>query len=86
MKAVIKQFAAQTLRRGARLVLQRPWLKKRVRDMITRMPGLHAWAMRVMFQSPVPARPRINIEQTGLSPNARRVHSALKQAIRTRRR
>jgi len=85
MKAVIKSFAAHFVRSGARFVLQRPWVKKRVRDMVTRVPRLHNYAMRVMFEAPVPAQYSLPIGQEDLSPNAQRMHRALKQAIRTRR-
>lgn len=83
MQAVVQQLVARPLRHAVQFVLQRPWLKKRMRDMVTRMPGVHAMAMRVMFQ--MPARPRVNTDQQNLSPNARRTYRALKQAIRTRR-
>lgn len=86
MKAVLKQLGARPLRYVVRQVLQRPWLKTRLRDMITRIPGLHSLLMRIMFQAPAIAQPRISIDQKNLSPNARRAHRALKQAIRTQRR
>lgn len=84
MQPVIQQLVARPLRYAFKFVLQRPRLKKRMRDMVTRMPGVHAMVMRVMFQ--VPGRPRISIEQKNLSPNARRAYRALKQAIRTQQR
>jgi hypothetical protein len=86
MNAVFKRIVAGPLRYAVRLVLQRPWLKKRVRDMVTRMPLLHSLLMRVMFQAPAMAQPRISVDQKNLSSNGRRAHRALKQAIRSRRR
>jgi hypothetical protein len=85
MKAVAKQLVAGPLRYAVRQVLQRPWLKKRVREMITRMPRVHSLLMRVMFQAPAMSKPRIGIDQNNLSPNARRIQRALKQAVRTHR-
>lgn len=84
MQAVIQRLVARPLRYAVKFVLQRPRLKKRMRDMVTRMPGIHAMVMRVMFQAP--ARPRITTGQQHLSPNARRTYRALKQAIRTHKR
>jgi hypothetical protein len=84
MKAIIKQVAVGPLRYAARHVLQRPWLKKRVRDMVTRMPHLHGLLMRVMLQAPAAQR-GMGGDHKDLSPNARRAHRALKQAIRTYR-
>jgi hypothetical protein len=84
MQAAVQQLVARPLRYAAKFVLQRPWLKKRMRDMVIRMPGIHAMVMRVMFQAP--ARPRITAEQKHLSSNGRRVYRALKQAIRTHQR
>lgn len=86
MKAIIKQLVVGPLRYAVRQVLQRPWLKKRVREMLTRMPRLHSILMRVMFQVPAPAQRRLGADQKNLSPNAKRAHRALKQAIRTQRR
>lgn len=86
MKAAVKQLVAGPLRYVVRQVQQRPWLKKRVRDLITRMPRMHSLVMRLMFQVPAMAQPRIGVDQRNLSPNARRVRRALKQAIRTYRR
>lgn len=86
MNVALKQIVARPLRYAVRQVLQRPWLKTRLRDMVTRMPWLHSRLMRVMFQAPAPAQPRISTDQKNLSPNARRAHRALKQAIRTQRR
>lgn len=85
MKAVVKKVAAVPLRFAARQILQRPWLKKRIRDLVTRMPGLHSLALRVMFQAPAMGTIRISGEQKNLSPQAQRVHRALKQAMRTHR-
>jgi hypothetical protein len=86
MKAVLKNLVAGPLRYVVRLILQRPWLKKRVRDMVTRMPGVHSFVLRVMFQSPVMGKPKLSGDQKNLSPDAQRVHRALKQAIRMHRR
>lgn len=85
MKTVIKQWVARSLRYAGRNVLQRPWLKKHARDMLIRMPRLHALMLRVMFQAPAPVQQRIPTSMKNLSPDARRVHRALKQAIRTRK-
>jgi hypothetical protein len=85
VKSVIKQLVVGPLRYAIRQVLQRPWLKKRVREMLTRMPGLHAILLRVMFQTPAAAQPRRSAGREDLSPNAQRAHRALKQAIRTRK-
>ena len=85
MKTVIKQLVAGPLRYAVRYTLQRPWLKKRMREMVTRMPRLHGLVMRVMFQAPAQAPSRLSGDQKNLSPQGRRVHRALKQAIRTRR-
>lgn len=82
----MKQLVVGPLRYAIRQVLQRPGLKKRVRELLTRMPGLHAFLLRVMFQSPAVAQPRRRAGRTDLSPNAQRAHRALKQAIRTRKR
>lgn len=84
MKAVIKQLVIGPLRYAIRQVLQRPWLKKRVRETLTRMPRLHAMLLRVMFQTPTAAPPKRATGREDLSPNAQRAHRALKQAIRTR--
>jgi len=84
MKTVIKQFVARSLRYAGRSVLQRPWLKKHARDMFIRMPRLHALMLRVMFQAPAPVQQRVPTSMKNLSPNAQRMHRALKQAIRTR--
>jgi hypothetical protein len=86
MKAAIKQAAVRPLRYAIRLVLQRPWLKKHVRDMIISMPRLHNLVLRVMFQAPAPAKHRVGADQKNLSPNAHRAYRALKQAIRTHKR
>lgn len=86
MNAVFKRLVAGPLRYAVRLVLQRPWLKKRLRDMVTRMPRLHSLVMRVMFQAPAMAQPRISAGQKNLSPDGRRAYRALKQAIRMHRR
>lgn len=86
MKAVIKQVVAGPLRFGVRYVLQRPALKKRLRDMVTRMPRLHSLAMRVMFEAPVRAQSRISGDEKNLSPQGRRVHRALKRVIEIQRR
>ena len=86
MKAAIKRLAAGPLRFAVRLVLQQPWLKRRVRDMVMRMPRLHNLVMRLMSQAPVIAQSRMAVDQKHLSPNARRAQRALKQAIRTHRR
>jgi len=84
MKAVINRLIAGPLRYAVRFVLQRPWLKKRVRDMVTRMPRLHATVMRVMFQVPA-AQSRISGDEKNLSPNGRQAYRVLKHAIRVRR-
>lgn len=86
MKAVIKQAVAGPLRFGVRYVLQRPALKKRLRDMVTRMPRLHSLAMRLMFEAPVRAQARLSGDEKNLSPQGRRMHRALKHAIRVQRR
>lgn len=86
MKAAVKRLVAGPLRYAVRLVLQRPWLKKRVRDMVMRMPRMHKLVMRLMFQAPVVPQNRMAVDQKHLSPQARRVRRALKQAIRTHRR
>lgn len=86
MKAVIKQLVIGPLRYAVRQVLQRPWLKKRVRELLTRMPRLHGLLLRVMFQTPAPAQRRLSADQKNLSPNAQRAHRALKQALRTYKR
>jgi hypothetical protein len=85
MKAAIKQFIAKSLRYVARLVLGRPWLKRRVRDLVIRMPRLHAVIIRTMSQAPSTVQYKVAVDQESLSPNAQRMHRALKQAIRTRR-
>jgi hypothetical protein len=81
----MKRLIVGPLRYAVRLVLQRPWLKKRARDMVTRMPRLHGLLMGVMFQAPTAGQPKISGELKDLSPHGRRTHRALKQAIRTRR-
>ena len=86
MKAIIKTRAAGPLRYAVRYDLQRPGLKKRMRDMVTRMPRLHSLVMRVMFEAPALRQSRLGGDQKNLSPHARRTHRALKQAIRTHRR
>jgi hypothetical protein len=86
MNAVMKRLVVRPLRYAVRLVLQRPWLKKRAREMVTRMPRLHGLVMGVMFQAPGSGQPRISGELKDLSPNGRHAHRLLKQAIRTRRR
>lgn len=86
MKAFVKTLVARSLRHAGRTVLQRPWLKKHARDMLKRMPGLHGLMLRVMFQAPAPARQRDAVHMQHLTPDARRVHRALRQAIRTHRR
>ena len=86
MKAVIKKLAAGPLRYAMRYVLQRPRLKKRMRDVVTRMPRLHSLVMRAMFEAPVIRQPRLSGDEKNLSPHARRTYRALRQAIRTQRR
>ena len=86
MKLAIKRLVAGIVRYAVRLALRRPWLKKRVRDLVTRMPRLHGLAMRVMFQTPAATQARIAPDQKNLSPHARRIHRALQQAIRNERR
>lgn len=84
MSTVVKQLVAGPLRYAVRYVLQRPGLKKRMRDMVTRMPRLHGLVMRVMFEAPA-QQSRLSGDQKDLSPDARRAHRALKQALRSRR-
>lgn len=86
MKTVIRNMLAGPLRYAVRQVLQRPGLKKQVRDLVTRMPGVHRIVMRVMFEAPVVAQSKISGDQKNLSPDALRTHRALKQAMRTHRR
>jgi hypothetical protein len=86
MKSIMKKVVAGPLRYTVRQVLQRPWLKKKVRDMVTRMPGVHSLVLRVMFDAPAMGKSRISGDQKDLSPQALRVHRALKQAVRTHRR
>jgi hypothetical protein len=86
MKTVIKKLVATPLRYTVRYVLQRPGLKKRMREMVTRMPRLHGLVLRVMFEAPAMQPSRLSGDQKHLSPDARRVHRALKQAIRIHRR
>lgn len=83
MKTAIKQAVARALRYAGRNVLQRPRLKKHARDMLVRMPRLHALMLRVMFQAPAPAQRRGATHLKNLSPDAQRVHRALRQAVRT---
>lgn len=85
MQPVVQQLIARPLRYVAKFVLQRPRLKKCMRDMVMRMPGVHVTIMRMMFQAPVSARSKISIEQENLSSNARRNYRALTQAIRNQR-
>jgi hypothetical protein len=86
LKNLIKKAAAGPLRYAVRQILQRPWLKKKIRDMVTRMPGMHSFALRVMFEAPPMGKSKITGDQKNLSPDALRAHRALKQAIRTYRR
>jgi hypothetical protein len=86
MKAIIGKLAVGPLRYAVRYVLQRPGLKKRMRDMVTRMPRLHGFVLRMMFEAPALRQSRLSGDQKNLSPHARRTHRALKQAIRTQRR
>jgi hypothetical protein len=85
MKTVIRKLAAGPLRYAVRQVLQRPWLKKKIRDMVTHMPGLHRLAMRLMFQAPAAGQAKLSGDLKDLSPEALRIHRALKGAMRTRR-
>lgn len=86
MKMVITKLLAAPLRYAVRQVLQRPWLKQQVRDMVTRMPGVHSIVMRVMFDASAMGQSKISGDQKHLSPDALRTHRALKQALRTHRR
>lgn len=86
MKAVLRKVVAGPLRYAVRQILQRPWLKKRVRDMVTRMPRVHGFVLRVMFQAPPVGKSKLSGDQKNLSPQAQRTHRALKQALRTYRR
>lgn len=85
MNAVIQRFVALPLRYAVRQVLQRPWLKKHMRQLLTRLPRLHGYLMRVMFHLPSRGKRPVHLELTDLSPHAQRIHRALKQAIRSRR-
>lgn len=86
MKNFLKTLVAGPIRYAVKQILQRPWLKKRVRNMVTRMPGMHSFVLRVMFQAPAMGKSKISGDQKNLSPDALRAHRALKQAIRTHRR
>lgn len=86
MKTAIKQVVARSLRYAGRNILQRPWLKKHARELLMRMPRLHALMLRVMFQAPAPAQRRGPTHLKNLSPDAQRAHRALRQAIRTHKR
>ena len=86
MKAAIKRLIAGPLRYAIRFVLQRPGLKTWARGMITRVPRLHGFLMRAMFQAPATTRPKLGVDQENLSPNARRAYRALRQSLRTYRR
>jgi hypothetical protein len=86
MKSVLKQLVARPLRYAVRMVLQRPWLKKRIRDMVTRMPRLHGLVMGVMLQAPAVGQPKISGDARDLTPQARRTYRLLKQAVRSSKR
>jgi hypothetical protein len=86
MSAAIKQLVAGPLRYAVRQILQRPGLKKQVRNLVTRMPGVHRLVLRVMFDAPAMGKSKLSGDQKNLSPQAQRTHRALKQAMRTHRR
>lgn len=83
MKTVMKKLVASTLRYAARQVLQRPWLKKRIREALTRLPGLHGMAIRVLSNAPLATQSKLSGDEKNLSPNALRTYRALKHAMRT---
>jgi hypothetical protein len=86
MIVVVKQLVAGPVRYVARQILQRPWLKDRVRDMVMRFPRLHSLVMGVMLQPTATAKHSISGDEKDLSLNAHRAYRALKQAIRTHQR
>lgn len=85
MKTMLTKILMRPARYLVRQVLQRPWLKKQLRDLLMTMPGLHRVLMRVMFQAPAPVQRKVSMDLKNLSPQAQRVQRALKQAARSAR-
>lgn len=72
------------LRYLVRQVLGRPWLKQRLRQLLTRMPRTHGLLLRVLARAPGRTQGRVTPEQAALSPHARRIARALQQALRSK--